>query len=455
MSKFAIVDIETTGGNSSSGKITEISIFLYDGYQIVDEFTTLINPERAIPPFISRLTGITDTMVADAPTFSEIAKRIVEITDEAVFVAHNVSFDYNFIRGEFASLGYDYNRKTICTVTASRRYLPGYKSYSLGNICADLGIEITDRHRARGDAFATVALFQICLSKGLPVNGVDEKPLTVKERVYSTLFDVKLLTTIPSKTGIYYFYNSKNDLIYIGKSKNLKRRIPSHFVQSGSSKGGKIKNTTASFDCFLTGSELIALLLESEEINSNKPELNKTRRKLKTQVGLFSCFQDEVLSLAIKPLDGNIPFVTFDTPNEGKEWLAEFCDFHQLCPAYCTHEFDGKPCLNYQDKKCKGICIGSEDVSNYNLHVQHALDTLGFFAPNAIIFDHGRRVDELSFVVIEKNEFKGFGWIDKSEATANVEQLSEYFYSQKPNADAKAIINGYMAKNKVVKIIRF
>lgn len=456
MTKFAIVDIETTGGNSNGGKITEISIFLYDGIQIVDEFTSLINPERAIPPFITRLTGITDSMVANAPTFPEIAKRIIEITEDAIFVAHNVAFDYNFVKGEFASLGYEYQRKTICTVTASRKLLPGYKSYSLGNICHDLGIEITDRHRARGDAFATVKLFSICQEKGLSLSMIEDKPLTVKEKRYSTLFDIKLFANVPTKCGVYYFYNEAKDLVYIGKSKNLKQRIPTHFVIANDSKTGKVKTVTSSFDYNLTGSELIALLIESEEIKTYKPSLNKAQRKSKNSVGLYNFFQNDIHTLTIKPIDGiNIPLTTFDTIKEGKTWLDAFCAYHQLCPAFCTETFNGKPCFNYKVKKCNGICAGEESSDDYNIHVQRAIDSLGFFAPNAIVFDHGRRVDEFSFVIIEQNEYKGFGWIDKEEVTTNVDQLKEHLHSNKQNPDAKAIINGYMKKNKVVKIFRY
>ena len=154
--KYAVCDIETTGGNNRAGKITEIAIFLLEDGKIIDEFSSLINPERPIPPFITQLTGITDAMVEDAPKFYEVAARIVEITKDAVFVAHNVSFDYNFIVTEFARLGYVFQRDKFCTLANSRKLIPGHASYSLGNLCADLNIQLIDRHRATGDARATV-----------------------------------------------------------------------------------------------------------------------------------------------------------------------------------------------------------------------------------------------------------------------------------------------------------
>jgi len=162
---YAILDIETTGGSPKTEKITEIAIYFHDGNQIVDEWSTLINPEKEIPYFITGLTGITNEMVANSPRFYEVAKEIVERTENHIIVGHNVSFDYGFIKSEFNHLGFEYNRDVLCTVRLSRKLIPGHKSYSLGKICKDLGIEITDRHRAAGDALATVKLLSYCKNR--------------------------------------------------------------------------------------------------------------------------------------------------------------------------------------------------------------------------------------------------------------------------------------------------
>lgn len=160
---YAIIDIETSGGNHATGKITEIAIYKHDGKKIVDEFVTLVNPELKIDWYVKKLTGITDEMVAEAPKFFEVAKRIVNITRGCIFIAHNVDFDYNFIRAEFRSLGFEYKRTKLCTVQLSRTLIPGKKSYSLGKLCKDLGLPLEDRHRASGDALATVKLFEMLL----------------------------------------------------------------------------------------------------------------------------------------------------------------------------------------------------------------------------------------------------------------------------------------------------
>lgn len=162
---YAIIDIETTGQSAAIGKITEIAIYIHNGFEITDSFSSLINPECYIPGFITSLTGIDNEMVRNAPKFYEIARRIVEMTHDKVFVAHNVSFDYRFIQEEFKRLGYDYQRKTMCTVRMGRKFLPGHKSYSLGKICDELGISINGRHRAAGDALATTKLFEIILER--------------------------------------------------------------------------------------------------------------------------------------------------------------------------------------------------------------------------------------------------------------------------------------------------
>ncbi len=162
---FTIIDIETTGSVFKYGKITEIAIFQHNGQKITDSFSTLINPEIDIPQFITHLTGISNEMVKDAPKFYEVAKQIIELTEGRTFIAHNVNFDYSFIKEEYKRLGYIFNRKKLCTVQLSRKLLPGHSSYSLGKLCSDLGIIISDRHRAEGDALATVKLFEILLEK--------------------------------------------------------------------------------------------------------------------------------------------------------------------------------------------------------------------------------------------------------------------------------------------------
>ena len=286
---YAIIDIETTGGSARIEKITEIAIYQHDGEQITGEYVSLVNPERNIPYFITNLTGITNEMVEDAPRFFEIAKNIVELTEGRTFVAHNARFDYSFIRQEFKSLGFKYSRNLLDTVALSRKLLPGHRSYSLGNICKDLNISINGRHRAAGDALATVRLFEILMRRDMEENS--GKPLLMKNTRLSKLnpkLDIRKIENIPEEPGIYYFYNEKGDLIYIGKSRNLQQRISTHLSNNTSNRTMEMRDQIADIDWDSTGSELIALLKESFEIKANKPIYNRAQRRTGFQWGIFS-----------------------------------------------------------------------------------------------------------------------------------------------------------------------
>ncbi|MEL7148612.1 MAG: exonuclease domain-containing protein, partial [Bacteroidota bacterium] len=229
---YAVIDIETTGGNLKFGKITEVAIFIHDGVSIIDEFVSLINPECVIPAHIVNLTGITNEMVKNAPKFYEVAKKIVQITEEAVFVAHNASFDYGFIKEEFRRLGYTYTRNTLCTVRFSRKVFPGFPSYSLGNICQHFNIEINGRHRAGGDALATTKLLEILFSRDRKNIG---KHLIARNQLDKSLndhLDRDCLEELPETTGVYYLHNPEGEIHYVGKSQNIRQRITQHFLNT-------------------------------------------------------------------------------------------------------------------------------------------------------------------------------------------------------------------------------
>lgn len=275
---YAIVDIETTGGSSRIEKITEIAIIQHDGEKITGEYSTLVNPERNIPYYITSLTGITNEMVEDAPRFFEVARTIVEMTEGRTMVAHNARFDYSFIREEFKSLGYNFRRNLLDTVTLSRKLIPGHKSYSLGNICRDLGIAINGRHRAAGDALATAELFRLLMEKDNQVRNQGHG--LIKNTKLSKLnpgLDVSKVDMVPEEPGVYYFYDEKGNLIYIGKSRNLRQRVSTHLSNNTTGRSMEMRDMIADLDWEVTGSELIALLLESAEIKKNKPLYNRAQ----------------------------------------------------------------------------------------------------------------------------------------------------------------------------------
>jgi len=226
---YAILDIESTGGKYNEEGITEIAIYKFDGNEIVDQFSSLINPERKIQSFVVGLTGINNEMLHQAPKFYEIAKRIIEITEGCIIVAHNAKFDYRMLKLEFDRLGYPYERKTLCTVKLSKKLLPNFESYSLGKLVRKLGIPITDRHRASGDALATVKLFKLLLEKDTDKEIISSHlKLNAVSSIDKKL--IRLIDDLPNAVGVYYFSNKEGDIIYVGKSNDIKKRANQHFI---------------------------------------------------------------------------------------------------------------------------------------------------------------------------------------------------------------------------------
>ncbi len=453
--KFAVCDIETTGGNNRTGKIIEIAIFLVEDGQVIDEFISLIHPERGIPPFITSMTGISEDMVQDAPKFYEVAARIVEITDGATFVAHNVSFDYQFIVSEFARLGYVYKREKACTLALSRKLIPGLPSYSLGNLCQSIGIPLNDRHRAAGDARATVELFFRLQDIGLPgASAMKGTGLNVHP-----LLEITRFSEIPETSGVYYFFDEKGNDVYIGKSNNLHRRVLDHFYNRKLKKDIRMQELTARIEFRETGSELVALLLESHEIKSRKPLLNRAGRRSLARFGIFSELSEKgYMSLIIGALtkrNMNDALRTFDSREQAIGYADRLIRRYSLCQQYAGYGDAQGPCFNYQIKKCIGACVGEELPESYNLRVQQAIDDLCMVHETFMITD-GRQVDgHRPFVLIEQGRYIGFGFVPEDQGIATAEDCRDFLENcPAEDKDAHMIIQSYM-RNKKPQIVRF
>jgi DNA polymerase-3 subunit epsilon len=273
---YAILDIETTGGKYNEEGITEIAIYKFDGHQVVDQFISLVNPEREIQPFVVKLTGINNAMLKNAPKFFEIAKRIIEITDNCTLVAHNANFDNRILTTEFKRLGYDYEKQTLCTVELSQKLIPDLPSYKLGKLCRSLAIPISSRHRADGDAMATVQLFKLLLNKDVDKEIVKK---SVKKTITKKLAPKlqSLLDHLPHRTGIFYIHNCSSNILYIGKGKNIKKTVNQLFLRT-SKKAKEIQNKATSISYEDTGNELIAQLKFAEELKINKPKYNFVKK---------------------------------------------------------------------------------------------------------------------------------------------------------------------------------
>jgi DNA polymerase-3 subunit epsilon len=452
---YCILDIETTGGQFNEEGITEIAIYKYDGHDIVDQFISLVNPEIPIQPFVVKLTGINNAMLRSAPKFYEVAKRIIEITENCIVVAHNASFDYRILQTEFRRLGFQFQKQTLCTVELSKKLIPGQESYSLGKLVRALGIPMADRHRATGDAMATVKLFKMLLAKDVQKEIVKSLVKTeIKSGMSPKLLDI--VENLPSKTGIYYIHNEKGDLIYIGKSKNIKKRVNQHFTGT-TAKCKKIQTEVYTVSFEETGSELIAVLKESEEIKVNKPIYNRTNRKSIFQWALYvQKNENGYLTLQLQKADGRKKEITaFSSPQEGKNALFKITDKYQLCQKINGLYDTKNTCFKYKIKECAGACIQEEDTESYNDRVTEYLEMNQFENENMIILDRGRSLEERTAILIENGVYKGYCFYDLNYQVSNVDVLKNMLIPMQNNRDARQIIQSYLRKNKVWKIVKF
>jgi len=448
---YAIIDVETTGTSPSNGKITEIAIYIYNGSEIIDSFCSLVNPECGIPWNITQLTGITNEMVGSAPKFYEIAKKIVEITANTTFVAHNAAFDYSFVREEFKRLGYDYKRKTMCTVSLSRKLIPGLRSYSLGNICQDLNITIEERHRASGDALATVKLFE----KILRQNETADHDLFSSRKGNLT---EETIASLPGHCGVYYFYDAKGDLIYIGKSKNIHQRVIAHLNNRLTKKAMEMSERIASVSHEVTGSELVALLLESEEIKTNRPFYNRKQRRSANNYGIFA-FEDSegFLNLQVQKItDESIPLTSFTFYQEAIDLLHNKAEAHTLCKKLCHLDDQHSPCFNSRIGSCLGACEGKEKPEFYNARVLEAIRPWLFQSQNFFILENIRNTDEVAVVKISQGKYIGYGFLSGNIFKADLETLNDCIRKKKDNWDTRIIIKSYLKKNhRYLKILEY
>ena len=440
---FSIIDVETTG--YPKNKITDISIYTTDGKSIIKEFHSLVNPSITISKNITRLTGISNETVKDAPMFFEIAKEVLENTRESIFVAHNVNFDFNVIKNEYKELGYPFKRKKLCTVKLSRKIIPGHKSYSLGKLCADLKIPIHGRHRAKGDAFATFKLFKLLFEKSNNLFIEDE--IYNKQLTVSKYLQEKDLDYLPNDIGVYYFWNKENKIIYVGKSVKIKDRVISHF-RNGSKKEIKLCQEANKVTYTVTGSDLIAQLLESAEIKKHYPIFNRKQKRIGENYALtYVTNKDGIIELKIDYLKKVInPLISYEGSKKAKDHLKYIVESQQFCLKYCDLEKGKNSCFYYQIKKCHGVCCNKESNSEYNKRVLKFIMATQPKKLNESLFTNGRNSKEIGFVLIENGVYKGFGYISKNSRLRDNEYLKKKLIKQNDNRDVRRIIRNYIKK---------
>lgn len=452
---YVIVDIETTGGSPKASKITEIALYKHNGTEIIDEYETLIDPEIPIPEFITRLTGISDAMVENSPKFFEVAKKIVEFTKDCVFVAHNVTFDYGMLRHEFKTLGFDFRLPHLCTVRTSRIVFPGKESYSLGKLTRSLGIELSGRHRAGGDALATAKLFTMLIEKDS--NGLQT---FIQEEINTKILHPNLnldeLDEIPDKAGVYKFFDDANQLIYIGKSKHIRKRIDQHLRNTKTLKGNQLIKDIARVEHELTGSELIALLLESTLIKKHQPKYNRALRKNLFPYGLYHYIDSGGyvhFHIASTAKYTDTPLDSYSSKKEGISQLEKLCAKYELCQKLCDLYPTKSSCFHYEIKQCKGACIQLENHESYNERADMLIDDLSFNGDSFYILDKGRHRSERSLVLIERGSYAGYGYAPFHFHSKTPIHWKMFIDIINEDRDARTIINVYLRKNDSERIL--
>ncbi len=459
---YAIVDLETTGAKSDRDRITEIAIALHDGERVIDTFESLINPERAIPYNITKITGITQEMVEEAPKFYEVAKTVVEMTEGAVFVAHNVRFDYGFLRAEFKRLGFSYTRKQLCTVRLSRQAFPWIGAYSLAKLIKYFKIKVSDRHRAMADVMATVEVFEriLDMEEG-PDDAIDQMiNRGVKESRLPANISLPKLHELPEECGVYYFHDRHGEVIYVGKSINIKSRIMQHFADE-SRKGAKIAAGVHDISYELTGSELVALLLESDEIKNLRPKINRAQRA-RSFPYIIHHYENEAgyqcLDIAKVRKNQKKDFRVlreFSKLTGAKGALNRLLEQYELCQKYCHVDQISTPCFYYHINKCRGACIEEEDPETYNERVQRAIEAINIdFGYDFIAYDKGRHAEEKAVILVENGQYQGYGYIDLNDSSGQAHEVREAISPRAHNPEVARIILQYLQKKKVERLLR-
>jgi DNA polymerase-3 subunit epsilon len=444
---YAIVDIETTGGHANANGITEVAICIHDGKRVTQRYSTLVNPGRDIPVYIRALTGITNEMVQDAPPFEDVAADIYHLLHGKIFVAHNVNFDFSFIRYHLGLAGYDLQCNKLCTVRLGRKILPGMPSYSLGKLCRHLGIENESRHRAAGDAEATAVLFSILLQSDTGNHIWEALKQRSKEQVLPSNLPKEDIDLLPHSPGVYYFHNEKGKVIYVGKARNIRKRVCSHF--SGNNPGlqrqeflRNIHHVTYQ-NC---GTELIAFVLEAIEIKRLWPKYNRSLKRFEHAYGLYA-FEDQngYLRLAVdKRRKLTTPLYTCNSLLDGRNLLNRLIEEFELCPKLCFVQTNNEPCTGVKQHVC--ACEGIETTEAYNKKVNLAIDELKEALPTFAIRDEGRKTDEHSCILIEKGQFYGMGYISHYFNADNLEQLKNYLTPYPGNDYIRNMVSNYAVR---------
>ena len=434
---YAIVDIETTGSHPDKNGITEIAIILHNGKEVEGRYETLVNPGYAIPSFITYLTGISNETVASAPPFSAVAQRIHNLLSNRIFIAHNVNFDYTFIRHHLQANGYHWLPKKLCTLKLSRKAFPRLQKYGLGHLCQVFEIPVVNRHRAGGDADATAILFEKILKEGGEKMIKDFLKKDNHEQILPANLSKENIQKLPYVPGVYYFHNAKGKIIYVGKARCLKKRVLSHFtgLNTGKKRQEFLRNI---YEVTFTEcpTEFTAFILESIEIKKYWPEYNFSQKRAEQFYGIY-CFEDSAgfMRLAIDKKRKHIePVASFALLADAHRTLWKLVKEFELHPALCF--------LQKQLYIPPGI-----DANIYNEKVQlavgHLQQSMGTFA----IVEAPATGNRKSCVLVENGKFYGMGLLPQDNDSFDSFHLKNYLTVYPENEMIRTLVKSYAQKN--------
>ncbi len=429
---FAIIDIETTGGHSTYNGITEIAIVLHNGKEIESKYQTLVNPQIPIQRYVQSLTGITDAMVSNAPTFQTVAPKIYNLLKDRIFIAHNVNFDYAFVKQHLKQAGYEFSQPKLCTIRLARKIFPGLPKYGLESLCRELNIPNKQRHRAAGDAIATTQLFELLLKHDRSGELSKMMKRGSKEQYLPPNVHSDKIHQLPYVPGVYYFHDKKGKIIYVGKAKNLKRRVTSHFSNNKISKQKQeFLREIHDISWKECNSDFIASLFESIEIKRLWPAFNKSQKHFEQRYALYM-FEDAkgYYRLGIdKKRKLSHPLMSFRFFVDAHRTLWKLVKEHQLHPALCF--------LN----KERGNLSSLPEIKQYNQNVLKALASLKAEMKTYLLND-----GEDGYILIEEGKFYGLATLKEPPQLKNIDSIKSLFNPYPENEIILSLIRNYIEK---------
>lgn len=440
------VDIETNGGNGANGRIIEVGLIRVEDGQVVREYKSLVNPGTGVPVWIERLTGIRNSDLEGAPYFDDIAEELRELLEGAIFVAHNVRFDYSFFRSHFKALGYDYKPKLFCTVRMSRGLYPEHRGHSLEKIIQRHGIAAENRHRAYDDARAIYDFTQLAIAEKGHEAFLANAALQMKTKTLPPNLDETKFAHLPTTAGIYIFEAEDGTPLYVGKSVNIRSRVLSHFA-SDTKVAKEMKLSQRSFNVAYeqTDTEIEALLLESARIKELQPMFNRLLRRKVTQSVLMRKYDSHgYLTIAIEnrdlseATDLDTIYGVYTNRTKAKAALESLTRTFGLCPKLMGLEKATTYCFRYQLGLCKGACGGEELPDSYNqraeLAMEHSrIDAWPFRTKIAV------QISEHKSLIVDQWVIEG---VMQHEFEPTLERLSNGF-----DIDTYKILRAYLRKN--------